>query len=447
MRPDLADEARRIQEAALALVQRTAPGAEALVEVHAGRRANTRFAQNEVTSCGDARDVRVTVTLAFGKRHAETSTTQTDEASLGKLVERAAAMAKLAPEDPEWMPVLGQQDHAASDAAFDPLAAGLGAEVRAQAAAAAIRRAGEGSLWIAGYHEHGNRLRSLMSSRGLAATFADTYVDLTMTARTRDGTGSGWAGAVSHRAADVRPGELAEVACDKAVRSQTPQKLDPGRYTVVLEPAAVGDLLWFLTESLDARNADEGRSFFAKKGGGTRVGEKIFADGIALRSDPHDAATPGAPFDGEGFPLQATSWIDRGTLQALWYSRYWATKQGKDPTGRPTTWHLGGGTAATPTDLLAGVERGLLVTRLWYIRWVDPQSMLVTGLTRDGVWLIEKGKVTTPVQNFRFNESPAVVLKNTDLATRDTVRVRNGMTRVPALRTHEFNMASVSAAI
>ncbi|HLL53994.1 MAG TPA: metallopeptidase TldD-related protein, partial [Myxococcaceae bacterium] len=237
------------------------------------------------------------------------------------------------------------------------------------------------------------------------------------------------------------------VAADKAVLSSHPRRLEPGRYTVVLEPAAVGELLAFLTNSLGARPADEGRSFFARKGG-TRLGEKLFADGITLRSDPTSPALPSAPFDREGHRLEPITWVENGKLSALAYSRFWAAKQGKVPTGHHTSYLLEGGDA-TREGLLTGVKRGVLITRFWYTRWVDPQSMLITGLTRDGVFLIEDGKLAGPVNNFRFNESPVTMLANADALTKETVRVPGGQSplRVPALRTHGFNLASVSDAI
>jgi predicted Zn-dependent protease len=232
---------------------------------------------------------------------------------------------------------------------------------------------------------------------------------------------------------------------DKAARSRAPRRLDPGRYTVVLEPAAVAELLRFLLFAFDARRADEGRSFFSKAGGGTKLGDKIFPDWITLRSDPADPKNPSAPFDNEGVPLKAVSWIDKGTVAALRYSRFWADKQKKTPNGMAQNQHLLGG-SATPAELVKGVKRGILVTRFFYIRLVDPQSVLATGLTRDGVFLIENGEIVGPVNNFRFNESPVMMLKNSDALSIETARTEGGH-RVPAIRTHEFNLASISEAI
>ncbi len=430
---------------ALDLAKRAAPEAEVLVKARRAREANTRFARNEITSNGDVDETTLEVRIAMGQRHASAETNQLDTESLRNLVARAVAMARLAPEDPESMPMLGAQRYATVGAAFDTPTFALDAPARAHAANASIAAATAKGLQGAGFYQHSGWAVALKTSRGLVATHRQTQASLEVTARTADGTGSGWAMGASHKAGDVDAAAVARVATDKAVRSKGPRLLDPGRYTVILEPVAVAELLGFLAGGLDARSADEGRSFFGKPGGGNRVGEKLFADAVTFRSDPTDPATPEAPFDDEGEPLAPTSWIDKGTLASLVYTRYWAKKVGKAPTGDPNVFTLAGGTASGVDDLVRGVPRGLLVTRFWYTRWVDQQSMLITGLTRDGVFLIENGQVVAPVNNFRFNESPITVLRNLDGLTKETTRIPPW--RVPALRTHEFNMASRSDAV
>jgi predicted Zn-dependent protease len=442
-------DARRVEALigeVLGIAKAAAPRAETSVSVASSRDANTRFARNEITSAGDVDDTTVAITVAIGKRHATTSTNQTDRASLERAVDRAVQVAQLAPEDPERMPVLGRQKYVKAADAWDASTSKLGADARAAAARTAIEQAATDKLAIAGFYAHTAGVRGLGTSAGLRVTHRATSVQFSMTARTADATGSGWSAAVANQVADVDAPALAKVAIDKAVRSAKPRKLDPGRYTVVLEPAAVGDLVGFLTGSLDARRADEGRSFFSRPGGGNRLGEKLFGDAITLRSDPTSADTPAAPFDGEGMPLAPTTWIEKGVVKALVYSRYWADKQKVAATGQPSTFHLHAETADATPDLLAGVKRGVLVTRFWYLRSVDPQTLLVTGLTRDGVFLIENGQVVAPVNNFRFNDSPATMLAKADAFTKATVRVGRSL-RVPGLRTHDFNFASVSDAV
>ena len=426
-----------------------AKGVECLVSVTGQRQGNTRFGVSEISSSSDVEKQHVSVTIQIGKRQATASTNQLDATALADVVVRATRMAKLAPENPEAMPPLGRQVYRAAAGASDPATANLTPAARAKTVGAALALAKEAQ--ISGYYEHAARISALASSQGMRATHEHTTVDLRVTARTEDGTGSGWGGGTSHRAADLDGGALAKIAVDKARSSAKPTRLDPGRYTVVLEPAAVSDLFGWLYGALGARRADEGRSFFSKPGGGTRIGEKLFPEWVTVKSDPTDPQLTSRPFDGEGFPVAPTTWIDKGTVKALTYSRYWAQKQGKPPTGSPSGWILEGGDAAraakvlaTRDDLIKGVKRGVLITRFWYLRSVDPQTLLVTGLTRDGVYLIENGAVTRPVNNFRFNESPVQMLGKSDAMTPGVI---SQWVRVPALRTHEFNLASISEAV
>src|SRR5262249_40999933 len=188
--------------------------------------------------------------------------------------------------------------------------------------------------------------------------------DYTRRARTPDGTGSGWASKSYNELRLLQPRVLASAAIDKAARSHDPAAIEPGKYTVVLEPAAMADIIANLAFAANARQADEGRSFFSKKGGGTRIGEQVVGEKVALYSDPAHPMAPAVPFDGEGLPLQRIDWIAKGVLKNLSYSRYWAQKQGKTATPQPGNLIMDGGTA-TLDDLIAGVERGVLVTRFW----------------------------------------------------------------------------------
>ncbi len=323
--------------------------------------------------------------------------------------------------------------------------------MRAAAARIAIERGDEKTLAVAGFvQSHADGL-TLASTTGLRAEHRSTWMQMTMTARTKDGTGSGWAGAEATRAKDIDPDALARTAADKAERSRAPSKLDPGRYTVVLEPAAVADLLGFLIEALDARAADQGRSFFSRSGERNATGETLFDPRVTLRSDPLDPATPGRPWDDDGVSLRTTTWIADGKLENLHHTRFWAQKTKRAPTGDHGTFHLSSpsGDKTSAVELAEGVRRGLYVTRFWYTRWLDPKQLLVTGLTRDGVWLIEDGRLTRPVQNFRFNESPMKMLARLVAMTKTTVRVPawGNVMRVPSVCCDDFEMASVSDAV
>jgi predicted Zn-dependent protease len=257
---------------------------------------------------------------------------------------------------------------------------------------------------------------------------------------------------------DIDVAELAGQAAAKAESSAHPRDLQPGRYTVILEPAAAADLLMGLIISMSARSVDEGRSFLSKPGGGSRVGEKVFADGVTLRSDPFDPRNPGTPWAWAGgdfwarepavLPARRTTWIENGVVRTLLVDRYWAQKTKVEPVPLSGGFTMEG-SDKTLESLIAETERGLLVSRFWYIRFVNPLNLTVTGLTRDGVWLIEKGKIVHPVNNFRFNESPINVLKNLEATTKP---VRSGGSEyfpmvVPAIRTRDFLFTSKSDAV
>ena len=422
-----------------------APDAEVSVGVSAGRTANTRFARSEMTSTGEVEQASVGVTVAFGLRQASVSGNQTDPASLRDLVDRAVRLARLAPEDPERMPFLGPQTYApAAAGAWDDATAALATATRAEAVAGAIAAADGAGVEIAGFYEHGSSRSAQATSAGCHASFASTWASISTTARTPDGTGSGWAAGDANRAADLDPNLLVARAIDKAKRSASPRKLEPGRYTVVLEPHAAADLVGFLVGSMDARAAEEGRSFFSKPKGKTKQGDRLFPKSVTVIADPFDPATPAPPYDGEGTPRQRTVLVEQGVVRTLQRSRFWAAKTNTKPTADPGPWQLLGG-RGTLDDLVAGVDRGLLVTRFWYLRWLDPQSITITGLTRDGVFLVEGGKVVGPVNNFRFNHSLVTLLANADGFGGDLVRT--GGSRMPSVRSHDFLMASVSEAV
>jgi predicted Zn-dependent protease len=438
-----------IAQKLLALALGHAPKAQVTVRVEEGRSANTRFAAQDITTSGDTDASGVSLTVAIGLRHATGRTNRTDEGSLAALAERTVTMAKLLPEDPELMPVLGPQAIKPVPEAFDPATRDHPNEARAKAARDAIARCDTKGVAGAGFLSTYWSRAMLATSAGLSAEHASTGASFTMTARTPDGTGSGWWGAEETRVGAVDVGAVADQAIDRGVRSQKPRALAPGKYAVVLSPHAVGDLLTFFVESLDQRQSDEGRSFFSK-GTGTRVGERLFPETIRIASDPHDPGTANAPFDDDGTPLEKTVWVERGTLRALSCSRWWAAQKGRVPTGSHATFSLAGGDASGVEALVKSTKRGLLVTRFWYTRWLDPRTMLVTGLTRDGVFLIENGQIAYPVNNFRFNESPAKMLASSTGLTRETWRVPRwgeGVMRVPALACSEFEMSSVSAAV
>ena len=409
---------------------------------------NVRFARNEVSTSGMVDNVDLVVASSFGKRTGTSTINQFDDASLLRVVRRAEELARLAPENPEAMPVLPRQKYvatptwSASTAAYDETA-------RAKVAGASIDAARKAELVVAGYLADSRRFNAIANSKGNFAYQTSSDLNYTATVRTPDGRGSGWVGRSLQDADDFHVDRDMAIAIRKARDSADAKALEPGKYTVVLEPAAVADLVAFMMFYFDARSADEGRSFLTKKGGGNRLGEAMFDPRVSIWSDPADAGVPVVPWDDDGLPRRRTSWVDKGKVAALMYSRYWAQKQGKQPVAMPANLVMAGGGKST-ADLVRETARGILVTRTWYIRMVDPQTVLLTGLTRDGTFYIEDGRIKYPVKNFRFNESPVIMLNNIDELGKP-VRLAGDEVpfpmMVPPMKLRDFTFTSLSDAV
>lgn len=425
---------------------------QTFVALTGGDRANLRFARNTATTSGASSGMSLAITASFGKRSGIVTTAQFDEESLQRALRKAEEIAKVSPENPEAMPFLGPQTYAQTNAYFDD-AANASADWRASSVETAIALAKKKDVVSAGFVETQAQIQAVASSKGLFAYDRFSAADYNLTARTPDGSGSGWASKSFNELRLLDPAKLAGAAIDKAALAKAPVGIEPGKYTVVLEPAAVADLMAFMMFSGDARQADEGRSFFSKKGGGNRIGEQFVSERINIYSDPAHPLAPTISADNEGIPISRNAWVEKGVLKDLFYSRFWAEKMSKKPTAGPANLIMEGGTSSMD-DLIAGVERGVLVTRFWYIRPLDPQTILVTGLTRDGLFLIEKGKVTRAVKNMRWNESPVVAFNNIEGMT-PAERVVSGegiggagLSMVcPAARIREFTFSSSSDAV
>jgi predicted Zn-dependent protease len=328
----------------------------------------------------------------------------------------------------------------------------LAPERRALAIAAVTEQAASRNLISTGFLIHQAASTAVATSKGLFAYGTDTRVNFTTTVRTQDGTGSGWAGTSAHDFDDLDTRALGAIAVEKAMRSRQPRAVEPGRWTVVMEPTTVGNMVNLMMGQLSARNADEGRSFFSQGGGGTKLGEQFVDSRVNIHSDPMDRRILSNPFNGEGLANKAMTWVQDGTLQNLNYSRFWADKQGVEPTGFPSGWYMAGGNSSVE-EMIRSTERGLLLTRFWYIRGVDPRTILYTGLTRDGTFLIENGEISHPVKNFRWNESPIFMLNNIEMMG-EPVRISSGESSgltnavvVPPLKVRDFTFTSLSDAI
>ncbi|KAA2244896.1 TldD/PmbA family protein [Chitinophaga agrisoli] len=415
----------------------------------AGREGgNIRYARNAVSTAGDVSTLTLTVSATFGKRTGSTTINEFDDASLEKAVRRAEELAQLAPEDPEYMPLPGPQTFKES-ITYVPGTAAITPDTRAEAVAKSIQVSKEAKLEAAGFLENTTSFDALMNSKGLFAYNTDTDVIFSITTRNQAGTGSGYAARGYNDISKLDTHTATQIAASKANGSANAKAIEPGKYTVILEPVAAAYMMENMFRALDARNADEGRSFMSKPGGGNRLGEQLMDDKVTIYSDPFHPELPSATWNNNGEPQDKINWIEKGVVKNLSYSRYWAQQKGVKPVAPPGNIIMEGGNASLE-ELIKSTERGILVSRLWYIRMVDPQTLLLTGLTRDGTFYIENGVIKHPIKNFRFNESPVIMLNNVEALGKPerTISVESYRSYlIPPMKLRDFTFTSLSDAV
>ncbi|MBB5209780.1 TldD/PmbA family protein [Chiayiivirga flava] len=437
-------QARALTDKVLKLT--TAEGCSLVLQ--GGRTGNIRFARNSVSTAGEVQNCTLVVTVMFGKKTGIATTGEFDDAALERVVRRAEELAKLSPDNPEFMPVIEKQTYRPTPT-FVEATANITPEFRAQVAADCIEPCKADKLVAAGFFVDSDGFMANADSNGNFAYQRITSADLTCTVRTDDERGSGW---VASNVADIGKFDAKRsirTGMQKAKGSADAKALEPGKYTVILEPAAAAGLVGFMLFGFDARQADEGRSFLTKKGGGNRIGEKVFDERVNIYSDPWDADLAVVPWDQEGLARTREDVVKDGVVKTLAYSRYWAKEKGKVATGQPGNIIMTGGDATTE-EMVKSTKRGILVTRTWYIRLVDPQTMLLTGLTRDGTFYIENGEVKYPIKNFRFNESPVIMLNNIEqLGKSERISPDESpfLMKVPSMKLRDFTFTSLSDAV
>lgn len=438
------DQARTI----LAKVVALSKADECTAQLAGSTEGNIRFARNNVSTSGIVSDTELSVQVAFGKRVGIATINEFDDAALARVVRRAEDLARLAPENPEFVPAVDKQTYAKTDT-FSAATAAITPEFRAKVAAASIAPCKAANLVAAGYLSDSNRFTATANSRGNSGYATSTALDYTCTVRTEDGRGSGWVGRNVQDVANFDAATEIQTAMRKASASAEARALEPGKYTVILEPAAAAGLISFMMNFFDARQADEGRSFLSKKGGGNKIGEQVYDPRVNLTADPGHPGAAVLPWDSDGLPRERMDIVKDGKIANLQYSRFWAQKQGKRAIGEPGNLIMAGGTKST-ADLVRSTAKGILVTRTWYIRMVDPQTVLLTGLTRDGTFYIENGQIKYPLKNFRFNESPVIMLNNIDELGRP-VRVAGDesslVMMIPPMKLRDFTFTSLSDAV
>lgn len=409
---------------------------------------NIRFALNNISTSGIVSNADLAVQVAFGKRVGTATINEFDDAALERVVRRAEDLARLAPENPEFMPAIDKQSYTASPT-FSESTAAITPEFRAQVAADSIAPCKAEKLIAAGFLDDGQSFVAFANSKGNFGYQRATNFNYTCTVRTEDGRGSGWVGRNLKEASDFKADSDIRTAMRKASESADAKALEPGKYTVILEPAAAAGLISFMMNFFDARQADEGRSFLSKKGGGNKLGEQVYDPRVNLSADPWHPDAAVMPWDNEGLPRTKMPIIQDGKIANLRYSRFWAQKQGKEATAAPGNLLMAGGDKST-AELVRSTQKGILVTRTWYIRMVDPQTVLLTGLTRDGTFYIENGEIKYPVKNFRFNESPVIMLNNIEELGKP-IRVSGDessfVMMIPPMKLRDFTFTSLSDAV
>jgi len=437
-------ELRRLAERILKL----SDADETEVEIEAAADALTRFANNTIHQNVAEQSLSVSVRTVFDGRTARATTNKTDDESLRRVVAASATLARSQPKNPDLLPMLGKQKYAKVERYFASTAAATPID-RAHAVARVCAHAAQNALTSAGILSTGASAMALANSRGLWAAHRQTRAEFSVTMMDNDS--SGWAKASSPDLRSFDPEALAASASQKATASRHPREVEPGRWTVILEPAAVLDIVGFLFYDFAGTAILDQRSCFNK-----RMGKKLMGDNVTIRDDVTHPLQSGPPFDGEGVPRQKVLLVDRGVPKNLVYARSTAKKMKAKPTGHglplpnqdgeaPLNLVFDGGKSSID-EMVASTDRGILLTRMWYIRDVEPYEKVLTGMTRDGSFLVENGRIVSGIRNFRFNQGILEMLSNVEQmgpAVRAAGEESFEMV-VPAMKVRNFHFSEVT---
>jgi predicted Zn-dependent protease len=409
-----------------------------LYDQHGG---TTRFANNQIVQNVDTRRGSLAVTVAFGRRHGTATTTDFTAGAVQDTLKRAEQIARVSPEDPEYLPPVGPKQYLSLPTSRAETAA-AGPARRLEYAREAVSQCKMENLNSAGTVSSSLAAVGVAANTGLLAYEERTEARFSLTVQADDATG--WA-AAAHRSIDhLKIQERTLAAIEKAKRgADEPKELEAGRYTVILEPAAVAGLLSGMLWMLDAKSFDKGTSPFVGK-----LDQRVIDRRLTLRNQPDHADLLGSGFTSDGLPVTESVWIEGGVLKQLMYDRFTARKHGIEPIATLESPCLLGErpAGARVSDLIRTTQRGILVTNFWYIRTVNPTDLTLTGMTRDGTFLVENGEIVTAVRNFRFHESPLRAFNQIDAFTvpGEAVTSETGKMLVPAMRIRDFNFSSVT---
>ena len=437
------------EDQALSLVDKVIQQSEAegvFVSLSTGEESLSRFSENQISQNISRSRLSLSITSYFGKRSASASTTELDLEAINETVRRSEELARIAPEDPEWVQLLEPQNYEERTPAFDEATAAFSPLERGEMVQRVCTLSTNAGIEGSGTLSTEAFLMAVGNSRGLRACDRTTEADFSFTARIDDG--SSWSQRTAFSIDQIPFESLTEQLIERALASRQPREVNPGIYPVVFDGAAFADLLSWVIWNLDARAADEGRSFMSRTDEvglpiGNRLGEQMFSPLVQVQRHPaHPLLQLGTCF-GDGLSNHYTEVIKDGTPQTLSYSRYWAQQQGKEPTEAMFPIVMSGSNQNL-ADLIAQTERGILVNRAWYVRYVNPKTLEVTGMTRDGTFWIEEGQIAYPIKNLRFNQRLPEMLQEVDALS--SVQ-RFGSSVVPGVRVKAFNFSSVTDSV
>ena len=421
---------------------------ETEIEIDSTTDALTRFANNTIHQNVADHTLSISVRAVVDGRTARATTNKTDDESLRRVVAAASTLARHQPENPDLLPMLGPQKYQKVARYFDATATENPMD-RARAVTRVCKMADKKKQTAAGIFASGSHQSVLANSRGLFASHQ--YTDAEFSVTILEDKSSGWAKSSSPDIRDIHPDELAESASNKAIASRNPRVLEPGHYTAILEPSAVLDIIGSLFLDFAGTSILDKRSCL-----NDRMGKQLFGENVTLWDDVYHPYQLGSPYDGEGLPRQKILLVDRGVPKNLVYSRTTAKKMKAKPTGHglplpneygeaPMNLVFSGGDKSVE-DMIRSTERGILVTRVWYIREVDPYEKILTGMTRDGTFMIENGRIAAGIRNFRFNQSVIEMLSNVEMlgpAVRAAGEESFEMV-VPAMKVGNFHFSEVT---
>jgi predicted Zn-dependent protease len=451
-RLDAEEETRYLSEAqSRALYQRildmVTTGGHTSVNIGSQWTGNLRWARNRPTTSGDTTDVTLQITRDIRGAGGTVETNKLDDESLKLAIASAERIVGFHVERLDALPPPGAQHYLHPDI-WSSATYALDAAARSTSARALVAPAAQEQLWSAGYTQVGVNTRALYNTRGMNAYYAETAAECSITVRSQDGTGSGWAGTSNMDWARIDAAALAARAQRGCLNSANPRAIEPGRYTVILQPQAVHDLFYAVITSLDRVLAEEMQSVFTLRPGQSKIGLRVLDERLTISTDPMDPECGYIPFDVRGYPYRAVTWIEHGVLKQLAYDRQYALARIGDgvPLPNPLAYRVAGG-AASLDDMVADTKRGLLVTRFSDVMVLDVPSLQSSGVTRDGLWLIENGKITMSVKNMRFIDSPMFAFNNVEQVGTPVRVYAKHPAIVPPIKVRDFNLAMMSDAV